>query len=164
MQSLSNSLNTNNNTVKDNGGGTENTSRQWKAKYDSLMSFDDAANEGNTHDKATQDYWNVDSTGGNVTEGRELQTMPSVALISATLNAPVSLSGLQKVSKSGQKSGPDGELVNAGGNKDAKVLEGRQAMRTMSQTLNTNINTSSRPVRSKKLDAPGPLTRASCGN
>ena len=93
-QNLSNSLDVDNDMVKDNGGGSENTLRQWEAKYDGLMSFDDAANEGNTHNKATQNYWDVDSTGGNIAEGRELQTMPLVAPISATLNALVSLFGL----------------------------------------------------------------------
>ena len=150
--------------VKDNGGGSENTLRQWEAKYDGLMSFDDAANKGNTHNEATQNYWDVDSTGGNIAEGRELQTTPLVAPISTTLNAPVSLSGLHEVSESGQESGPDGELVNTGGNKDAKGLKGWQAIRTTSWTLNADTNTSSCPVRSKKLDAPGPLTHASHGN
>ena len=97
VQSLLNSLNADDDTIKNNGGEmeeSENTSRQWEAKYNSLMSFDDAANEGNTYNKATQDYWNVDSIGNNVAEGRESQTTPSVALISATLNALVSLSSL----------------------------------------------------------------------
>ena len=167
MQSLLNSLNADDDTIKDNGGEmeeSENTLRQWKAKYNSLMSFDDAANKGNTYNEATQDYWNVDSIGNNVAEGRESQTMPSVALISATLNALVSLSSLQKVFESGHESRPKGELVNAGGNKDAKGLKGWQAMRTMLQSLNTNTNTPSCPVRSKKLDMPKPLTRAFRGN
>lgn len=74
----------------------------------------------------------MDNTGGNVAEGRKSQTMPLVAPISATLNALISLSSLQKVFESEQELGPEGELVNAEGNKDAKGLEGWQAMRITS--------------------------------
>jgi hypothetical protein len=61
--------------VKNSGGEveeSENTLRQWEAKYDGLVPFDDAANKKNTYKEAMQEYWHVNSIGDNVTKGKGL--------------------------------------------------------------------------------------------
>jgi len=116
-------------------------SKDWEARLAGLLTVDKAS----THEEATEDYWMVDSmggnvaagsTGGNVTDGsmggdvaddRELQTTPLTAQISRsmTANAPASVSDPQSMTEPR----PEGE-VNAG-NEDTMGFEGQSATMTM---------------------------------
>ncbi len=147
--------------------------KDWEVRLAGLLTVDKAS----THEEATEDYWMVDSMGGNVAAGstggnvadgstggdvaddRESQTTPSTARISRsmTANAPASISDPQSVAKPR----PEGEM-NAG-NEDTMDFEGQSAMTTTPRTLNTDT-TSSRPVKSKKFDESGPSTCATHGD
>jgi hypothetical protein len=93
---------------------SENLSKVWETALEALEVFDDTVNEASTRGEAIEDYWAVNSAGGDVAEGRPSQTTPSTTPISAvsrptTLNAPASVSSLQRMSGSG----PEGEVDNA---------------------------------------------------
>lgn len=116
------------------------TSSGWEAALVALGGLESFDDEG-TPVATTEDYWMVDGTSGDEVT-KEAQTIPSTTRIS-TSNAPASVSGLQKVSKSGQE--------------DTMGLEGQPATRKKPRTLNADAASgSSRPVNSKTLDASGP--------
>lgn len=145
----------------------ENISK-WKEALDALQPFDDGIDDVNTCEEAMQAANTANSTGGDVAERRGSQTTPSTSPVPAvdrcrTPNAPGTVPSLQRVSA---ESGPEGE-VNDTRDEDTTGLEQRPATRTTSRALNglnTDTTAPSRTTRSKKIDASGPSTRATCGN
>lgn len=163
--------------VRDDGGELEDRDGlvDWEAAYHALAALNKADTHEDVHGPADTEEHHLEgnkdtmrdhSTGGDVAEGRGLQTTPSTALTAvvprSTPDAPVPVSSPQRVSESGKD-----RDVNNTRNEDSMGLEGPPATSTTSRTLNTDTTTSDRPVRAKtqpkKFDPSEPLTRATCG-
>jgi hypothetical protein len=137
--------------LENNGREMEDGDRsKWLDALDALQRFDDD-NEVSAHEEAMQAANTANSTGGDVEEGGESQTAPptsSIPAVDTSTTPNEDTTGLEpRATRTTSRTG-------------TTDLEPR-ATRTTSRTGTT---APSRPIRSKKVDASGPSTRATCGN